>query len=131
MDGAARQTRTPRERKPVHQLGAKVFPVAIVSGMTCAIGKSNVTLVVGPGCRAWVHWFDRQLPPGVAVGREVLAYGRLLTMGNARSFRLVDTVLVRGLPKKQLSEGLSKLLNGFIVEPPSKGEANTNGHGVA
>jgi len=53
-------------------------------------------------------------------------------MGNSRSFRLVDTVLVRGLPKKQLSEGLSNLLKGHIVEPPSsKGEAKPNGNGVA
>jgi len=52
-------------------------------------------------------------------------------MGNARSFRLVDTVLVRGLPKKQLSEGLSNLLKGHIVEPTSKGEAKPNGNGVA
>jgi hypothetical protein len=130
MDGAARQTRGPPERKPVHQYGSKVFPIAIVSGVACVIGKRNVTLVAGPRGRAWVHWFDHELPPGVAVGRDVLAYGRLLTMGNARSFRLVDAVLIRRLPKKQLSEGLSNLLEGFIVEPPSKGEAKPNGHGV-
>jgi hypothetical protein len=92
------------------------------------IKRYNITLVQGQRCRVWVQWFGYQLPEGVRFGQDIIAYGKLMTFGNARSFQIIDSVLIKGVSRLEISEALSKFLKEFIVAPPSRGKAKPNGH---
>lgn len=117
------------EPVPVHR-SPGAFPVAIAAGIVTTIRRDSVTLVQGPRARTWVQWHDHKLPPGVAIGRDVMAYGKLMTFGNARSFQIINSVLIKAKSRQSLCVALSKFLNAFIVEPLPK-EAKTNGDGLA
>ena len=81
-----------------------------------------------PRCRTWVAWFDHLLPNGVAVGRDVIVYGKLMTFGNARSFQLVDAVVIKNIGRRQIAAALAEVLKDYIVEPPARPGPLPNGH---
>jgi hypothetical protein len=74
--------------------------------------------------RTWVGWTEKRLPPGVKVGARVIAWGKLVTFGNARSFHILDSVLLEGISRVQIGRELAKLFEPYIVE----GSEASNGH---
>lgn len=75
----------------------------------------------------WIAWYDYLLPDGVKVGAEVIAYGKLMTFGNARTSQIVDAVLIEGIQQVKLGAALAEALADYIVEPPAK-PGTANGH---
>lgn len=100
--------------------------------MVTDIRPRNQTLVQSQRSRTWVIWFDHLLPPGVKVGADVIAWGKLMTFGNARSFQLVDSVLIKTIKGRAISQGLAEFLKPYIVPPPPRpGTKPDGGNGLA
>lgn len=93
------------------------------------IKRRGQTLVGSYRATCWVNWYRGNVPPGVKIGADVIAYGKIMTFGNARTFQVVDAVLITGKTRKEIASALSAMLAGSIVEPRIPNEAKTNGHG--
>lgn len=94
--------------------------------------RRRKTLVQSARSRTWVGWYGHMMPPGVKVGAEVIVWGKMMTFGNARSFQLVDAVVVKGITGLKIAQGLADILKPHIVPPPDRpGTQPDGGNGVA
>jgi hypothetical protein len=112
------------QTKPVHHAASAAVPLAIVAGIVTEIKSKNVTLVQSQRARTWVVWQDWKLPPGVKIGARITAWGKLITFGNARSFQIVNSVMLERISGKRIVAALAKILEPYIVAV----EESANGH---
>ena len=92
-------------------------PVVISAGTVCAIGKAqSVTLLRHRKAVMWVHWYKKQLPPGVKRGARVAFIGKLRTFNLGHHLQVVDAMLLKTSPKSILT-ALVKTLPELVVDP--------------